>query len=208
MRSLEQVTFSGKYTFRQANVDDGHAAWRLVKAAGTLDLNSAYFYVLLCNDFSDTCLIAECEGEPVGVIIGYQPPTDRNTVFCWQVGVAPTHRGKGLALQMLKAWLELPANRSVRSVTATVSPDNEASRRLFCRLAADLNTQCEVSEHFTEKHFPVGHAPEPLYRIGPIDRLPMRLSETADVVASRISPADDTRRSRSDKDEYFRTTRV
>jgi len=208
MRSLEQVTDSGNYSFRQANVDDGQAAWRLVKAAGSLDLNSAYFYVLFCADFAETCLIAEHANEPVGVIIGYQPPGQHDTAFCWQIGVMPTHRGKGLALKMLRAWLELPINRPVRWVTATVAPDNEASQRLFCRLAAELNAPCEVREHFTEQHFPVGHAPEPLYRIGPIDRSPQRLSETVAVAARRTRPSDDTHRSRSETDEYFRTTRV
>ena len=208
MHSTEQVKFLDGYSFRRARADDGLAAWELVKAAGTLDVNSAYFYVLFCTDFSETCLIVECAGEPVGVIIGYHPPGQEDTAFCWQVGVVPTHRGKGLALQMLKSWLDLPTNQAVRWVTATVAPNNEASKRLFCRLAADLNITCEVRDHFTEKHFPKGHAPEPLYRIGPIDRSPMRLSETAEVSARQVSPTEDTRRSRSETDEYFRTTRV
>ena len=208
MHLKEQGKFLDGYSFRRAGADDGLAAWRLVNAAGTLDVNSAYFYVLFCTDFSETCLIAECSGQPVGVIIGYHPPSQKDTVFCWQVGVMPIHRGKGLALQMLKAWLDLPSNQAIRWVTATVAPENEASKRLFWRLAADLNTTCEVHDHFTEKHFPKGHAAEPLYRIGPIDRSPMRLSETAEVATRQVSPLADTRRSRSKTDEYLRTIRV
>jgi L-2,4-diaminobutyric acid acetyltransferase len=70
---------------------------------------------------------------------------------------------------MLGAWLELPANRSVRWLSATVAQDNEASERLFRGFARDQGVACVASPHFTEDLLVPGHAPEPMYRIGPFD---------------------------------------
>ncbi len=144
--------------------------WRLVQAAGTLELNSQYFYLLLATDFGDTCLIAEHDGEPVGLVIGYHPPREPATAFVWQVGVLPEHRGKGLGLRLLQAWLALPANTHCTWVTATVADDNAASQALFRRLAGEHRTGCEVRPHFTADLFAHAHPAEPLWRIGPLAR--------------------------------------
>ncbi len=157
--------------FRSVRPTDGAALWRLVRATGTLELNSAYFYVLFAADFGATCLVAEGDdGELCGAVIAYHPPTQPETAFVWQVGVRPDCQGHGLGLTLLEQWLALPANRSCRWVTATVAEDNIASRALFLRLARKYNTDCEIRPHFTADLFPVDHPAEPLYRIGPINR--------------------------------------
>ncbi|MBA4267215.1 MAG: diaminobutyrate acetyltransferase [Comamonadaceae bacterium] len=156
--------------FRSARPADGVTLWRLVQGAGTLELNSQYFYLLLATDFGDTCLIAEHEGEAVGMVIGYQPPREPHTAFVWQVGLLPEHQGKGLGLRLLMAWLALPANTHCQWVTATVAEDNTASQALFKRLARELETGCEVRPHFTADLFAHDHPAEPLYRIGPLAR--------------------------------------
>lgn len=157
-------------TFRRAVPEDGLAVWRLVDQAGTLELNTAYFYILFCTDFADTCLVAHQRGRLVGAIIGYRPPNESDTLFCWQICVHPDCRGQGLGKRMLKAWLSLPCNRSVQWVSATVADDNLPSDRLFRRFAKELGVQCQTTPHFTEDLLPAGHRPEPLYRIGPIAR--------------------------------------
>ena len=80
--------------FRAATPDDGAAIWRLVQATGTLELNSAYFYLLFATDFGDTCLVAERDGRMVGAVVGYHPPRHPDTAFVWQVGVLPEMRGR------------------------------------------------------------------------------------------------------------------
>lgn len=155
-------------TFRSATPQDGLDVWQLVAQVGTLELNTAYFYVLFCTDFSDTCLVAHRQGRLVGAIIGYRPPKQTDTLFCWQIGVAPDCQGQGLGNRMLKAWLSLPGNRNTRWISATVADDNQPSDRLFRRLARDLGVACQVTPYFTEDLMPTGHRPEPLYRIGPI----------------------------------------
>jgi len=155
--------------YRCAKPEDGLGVWKLVQSSGTLEANTAYFYLIFCSDFSDTCLIAEYEGNPVGVIIGYHPPRQADTAFCWQIGVHPDWRGQGIALALLEQWLQLPTNQELRWLTATVATDNPASDRLFRSFARRMQVACDVTEHFTSELLQSGHAPEPLYRIGPFD---------------------------------------
>lgn len=163
-------TTASPFVFRSAGPSDGAAVWRLVQATGALEANSPYCYLLLVTDFSDTCLIAEQDGEVVGVVLGYHPPHQPKTAFVWQIGVLPTLRGCGLGLRMLQAWMDLPANAACQWVTATVAEDNPASQALFGRLAATQHTGCEVLPHFRAHQFPHEHPAEPLYRIGPLAR--------------------------------------
>lgn len=155
---------------RPANRADGAALWALVRATGTLELNSAYSYLLLATDFGDHCLIAESDDQTIGAIIGYRPPRDPTSAFVWQIGVAPGMQGQGLGLRMLRAWHDQPANRDANFITATVSSDNLASDRLFRSLARELGAAIEVKPYFTPDMFPSPHPAELLYRIGPLTR--------------------------------------
>lgn len=160
--------------FRSARPTDGASLWRLIQATGTLELNSAYFYVLLATDFGRTCLVAEHNGEMIGAVIGYHPPQQARTAFVWQVGLRPEWRGRGLGVTLLERWIDLPANRDRYWVTATVADDNAASQALFHRFAERGGTSCTVQPHFTADQFPGDHPSEPLYRIGPLHRAVMR----------------------------------
>ena len=157
-------------SFRSARPADGASLWRLIQATGTLELNSAYFYLLFATDFGRTCLVAEQDGELVGAVIGYHPPEQIRTAFVWQVGVLPRLRGQGLGVELLQQWIALPASRECLWVTATVADDNVASQALFRRFAQRNDTECNVQAHFTADLFPVDHPAEPLYRIGPLPR--------------------------------------
>ena len=66
-------------TFRAARHGDGAALWELVGRAGTLEQNSAYFYLLFAADFGDTCLIAEQDGETVGAVAISMPKGARTS---------------------------------------------------------------------------------------------------------------------------------
>lgn len=151
---------------RPPRPDDGGDMWQLVRDGEELDLNSSYAYLMLARKFADTSVVAEVDGELVGFVAGYPVPDEPTTLFVWQVGVSPEHRGRGIATRMLE-WLV--DNGDVSHIEATVGPDNTASQRLFRRIARQNGAGCRVREWISEDDFPDdGHDPEHLFRIGPL----------------------------------------
>lgn len=157
-------------TFEKPTVEDGADMWELVKNS-TLDLNSSYKYIMMCEFFAETCVVAKEKGELVGFVTAFIPPEKQDTVFVWQVGVDSSQRGKGLASRLLNELVERTGCDDVKYLEATVTPSNEASQALFKKLARTHNTTCEVSECFAEELFPgEGHEAELTFRIGPFDK--------------------------------------
>ncbi|WP_323131992.1 diaminobutyrate acetyltransferase [Paenibacillus silvisoli] len=154
---------------RKPTKSDGTAMWHLAQETKSLDLNSVYAYLMMSDMFSDTCAVALEEEKMVGFITGFLQPERANTLFIWQIGVKPGYRKRGIAKQMLLELLKRDENRQVRFLEATVGPNNLASRELFLRLAAELKTECKISEHFSQRLFPTstGHEAELLFRMGP-----------------------------------------
>jgi L-2,4-diaminobutyric acid acetyltransferase len=144
----------------------------LVVASPPLDLNSRYAYLLLCEHHAQTSVIAECEGVVVGAITAYVPPAQPDTLFIWQVAVAPQARGRKLATDMLQHLLQhCIAPRQLRWLEATISPGNYASRRLFTQFARRHGAGYITSRLFSPDDFgESGHEEERLYKIGPWDR--------------------------------------
>ncbi len=156
-------------SMRPTHLGDGAAMWQFVADHGGLELNTAYAYMVLADDFTDTCVVAEQDDVLAGFVLGYRPPNRPDTLFVWQVGVAPSHRGQGLARRMILELLERNAPE-VRFLESTVTPSNTASRRLFRSVAEARGTTCHVSEYLTEGLFPEpGHEPEEKFRIGPFE---------------------------------------
>ncbi|MDG0809129.1 diaminobutyrate acetyltransferase [Cohnella rhizosphaerae] len=155
---------------RQPQASDGAGAWRLVRRAGRLDVNSAYGYLMLCDMFRATCVIAESEGTPIGFVSAFVKPENRDTLFVWQVAVDPEHRGKGLGAAMLSELIQRAYSEPIRYMEATVSESNAASRRMFERFAASMGSPCGYAEGgYPAELFPgSGHDGEPLLRIGPL----------------------------------------
>ncbi len=158
---------------------DAAAIHRLIRTDGGLDLTSLYCYLLVGRDFSGTSLVATVAGDGpeqlAGFVSAYRPPQRPETLFVWQVGVARFARRQGLARRMLHRLLELPGCQDVLFLEATVTPSNEASRRLFTRLAADLGVPVRVTTGFPAGLFggaePPGetaHEAEDCFVIGPL----------------------------------------
>src|SRR5690625_7818913 len=110
--------------FRKAQPQDGARMHALVKEMGGLELNTAYFYVLYCMDFADTCVVAEVDGKLAGFVLGHRPPARPDTVFVWQVGVATFMRRQGMARRLLVAFFEAKPDASWQQ--ATMQPDKPA----------------------------------------------------------------------------------
>ncbi|WP_376693671.1 diaminobutyrate acetyltransferase [Wenzhouxiangella sp. EGI_FJ10409] len=165
--SLEATQVNSKPVFRKARPEDGARMYELVKEMGGLELNTAYFYVLFCIDFADTCVVSEVDGKLAGFVLGHRPPERPDAIFVWQVGVAPFMRKQGMARRLLEAFLE--QNPDARWLEASVTPSNTASRKLFRAVARDHDVECKVGDFMLAEHFPDGHEPEELFRIGPFE---------------------------------------
>lgn len=141
--------------------------WALAETS--VDPNSPYAYLMLGEFFSDTCAVAVSGDDLVGFVTGFRLPHDPETLFIWQIAVAGSTRGTGLGGRLLDEVVNRPSPPRVRHLSATVTPDNEASDRLFRAFAARWAAPCEVEAFFEDGDFPPGdHAPELRYHIGPL----------------------------------------
>ena len=163
---------SSRLRLRGARVGDAAYIWRLVGASGALDLNSSYAYLLMCDRFADTCVVAtapDSDDEIAGFVIGFLPPRQPDTVFVWQIGVSSAARGRGVGSSLLDELVAMPACAGVRFLESTITADNEASQRLFRSFAGRRGADVAVSDAYTTSMFPDNKATEQLYRIGPFE---------------------------------------
>ncbi len=144
---------------------DGRWMWEVARAAGGLDVNSAYAYLLWVRDFSETTSIVHKGEDVVAYCTAYMRPDATETLFIWQVAVAPTHRRLGLGRAMLS---DLVLRSGASAMEATVTLGNESSWRLFRNFADSCNANVTITELFTESDFPDGHDAEQLLRIEPL----------------------------------------
>ncbi|GAA3555886.1 diaminobutyrate acetyltransferase [Amycolatopsis ultiminotia] len=164
---------SGKHLIESPTKADGAALWRIARDSHKLDLNSPYAYLLWCRDFAESSVVARVDGVPVGFVIAYRRPSDPAAALVWQVAVDASQRGKGLAGQLLDSLFARLTDDGVQYLETTITPDNEASIRLFASFAKRWNAALESSRLFAAEDFPddeSGHEPEDLYRIGPLLR--------------------------------------
>lgn len=161
------------FILRQPQKQDGSQVWELIARAGTLDVNSPYCYMLLCDLYRDSCIVAERNGRLVGFVSALRPPRKPQHLFIWQIAVAPEERGQGLGAAMLSRLLEAARKQQpVHYVEATISPSNKASRRLFEAVARSCGSKLTYDEDqgYAAGLFPSTqqHESEPLMTIGPI----------------------------------------
>ncbi|GAA2289476.1 diaminobutyrate acetyltransferase [Streptomyces kunmingensis] len=160
-----------QFQLDQPSVADGAAIWRIARDSKVLDLNSSYSYLLWCRDFAATSAVARDEtGEVAGFVTGYIRPDRPDTLVVWQIAVDDTHRGHGLAGELLDGLItKVAAGRQVTTVETTITPDNAASQALFLSFARRHAAGVERQVLFDAGLFPDdGHLSEELYRIGPI----------------------------------------
>ncbi len=159
-----------KLEFQVPKAEDGYLVNKLVEASPPLDPNSIYCNLLQCSHFADTAVVVRDGDELVGFVTGYIEPRNPDTLFIWQVGIAKSARGKGLAKRMLKHLLKRSICRDVRYIETTITPDNEASWALFRSLTRDLDTELDSRVYFEkEPHFGGEHDDEHLLIIGPFN---------------------------------------
>ncbi|MDI5963111.1 diaminobutyrate acetyltransferase [Streptomyces sp. SL13] len=164
-----QATKNSDHLLDHPTVDDGAEMWRIARDSKVLDLNSSYSYLLWCRDFSRTSVVARENGRTVGFVTGYVRPERRRTLVVWQVAVDEAYRGRGLAATMLDGLTaRTVAALGIDRMETTIAPDNEASSRLFTSFGERHGATVEREVLFEGVHFPDGHDPEVLHRIGPL----------------------------------------
>lgn len=154
---------------------DGAQMWGLTARCSALDLNSPYSYLLMCRHFAQTCLVAESQGTLVGFVTGYHPPGRNDTIFVWQIAVAPESRRSGLGRRLIDTLLDRLVPTGVRFLEATVAPKNQASLNLFRSVARDHGVHYRESVFFEPELFDSGelatpHETEILLQLGPFNR--------------------------------------
>lgn len=164
---------SWERSLRVPQGSDAIGMHRLAHATGALDVNSPYAYLLCATDFADTAIVAEDDGDLLGFITGYHPPTRPEVLFVWQVAVAPSAQGRGLASAMLDGLADrVRTDRHGHPLTveATVAPNNKESRALFGAFARRHGVPMTEHPHFPAELLDsdLNHEDEPILRIGPI----------------------------------------
>ena len=152
--------------YRAPRASDAASVHALIGAAGTLERNTAYAYLLLCDHFASTgCVATDPAGALLGCMMGYRPPERPDALFVWQVGVHPDARGLGVASRLID---EAARRSQVRFVEATVGTSNGPSDRLFRSFARRRGAPLELHDGYGPELFPGSHEAERLYRIGPL----------------------------------------
>ncbi|AFS82209.1 diaminobutyrate acetyltransferase [Candidatus Nitrosopumilus sediminis] len=155
--------------FREPLVSDADSIWNLVNSNKPLDENSKYLYVLLCHQFSKTCVVAESDSKIIGFLSGFISPKNPDTLFVWQAAVDDEFRNKGIAKELvLKALSQ--TDPTVQFVEATVTPSNKASLKFLQNFASQLDADFTKSPLFSTEILGHNHEPEDLIRIGPIQK--------------------------------------
>ena len=155
------------FNFRHPVLNDGYAIYQLIKSSPPLDLNSSYLYFLQASHFSDTCIVVEQDEQIIGFLSAYYQPNKPQSLFVWQVAVAESARGRGLAKAMLLALLESQAKDStVTEIACTISPSNKASQGFFGSFAKAHGLILQTSPFINQTHFgEENHEAEDLYTL-------------------------------------------
>lgn len=165
---MEAHTEDDALHFRVPQLKDAAAIHDLVGRSKPLDLNSLYSYLLLCDHFRNTCIVAIHKSVIVGFISAYVPPEKPDTIFVWQVAVDGSMRNRSLATRMLQGLMSRKAFSGLKQLETTVTPSNKASMAFFRAFAEKLEAPfttnpCYEAELFGDE----GHEEELLVRIGP-----------------------------------------
>lgn len=153
-------------TFRTPHLADGQEIYALIRRSPPLDLNSRYLYFLQASHFADTCVIAESEQRIVGFISAYCKPNEPDNLFVWQVAVDESMRGRGLGVLLLEQLVALQNRSELKRISATISPSNIASQKLFTRFASQHGYQVHKESYIEAEQFGEdAHEAEELYTL-------------------------------------------
>ena len=153
---MEPATKTPNLHYRRPRLEDGLKIYQLIEQSPPLDLNSSYLYFLQSSHFADSCVLAEQDGELLGFVSGYLRPDKPSELFVWQMVVAQSGRGKGIAKGLIKQLLKqviASSPTSLQSMSCTISPSNLASQGVFKSLTKSFGLILSTQPFLTEAHF-------------------------------------------------------
>lgn len=166
MHTVKSTEKGPKPILRKPEGEDGSSVWDLVRECKPLDENSMYCNLIQCDHFSETCVLAELDGDVVGWVSGHVVPDEPDTLFVWQVAVSKKARGLGLGTRMLSTLMSRDACEDVTKLKTTITKDNDASWALFRRFAEKRGGTLSSEAHFTkDDHFDGKHSTEHMVTI-------------------------------------------
>lgn len=157
-----------KVTIKKPTAADGSRVYELITRCKPLDENSMYCNLLQCTHFSDTCALAEVDGEIVGFVSGYRIPNDPEVFFVWQVAVDERARGQNLGKRMIIDVVR--RLEGIEEIHTSITPTNVPSQKTFASIAAhfDANIEHDVLFH-KHRHLNGESDTEILWQIGPFE---------------------------------------
>lgn len=147
--------------------EHGSKVYELIEETGGLDLNSKYYYYIMCDMYSKTSSIAMNEGKVVGYLSAFVPPEEPEVLFVWQVAVHPVAQGHGLSKRLLNHAID--ENPKLKSIKTTIGPENGASQGLFKSIAKKHGAEMNSGMYLTSEELG-DHEPELLFTIEPINQ--------------------------------------
>ena len=128
------------YELRKINGSDCATMRYLAQKCTPLDVHTQYTYWVNATFFDKCSFILESDGEPAGYIMTVENP---ETLFIWQIGILPEHRGNGLSYQLISACMDYAASAG-KNVKVTIAEENIASYRSF--LSACEKKGCRLNK--------------------------------------------------------------
>lgn len=150
---------------RPVSETDAVLLHRLAVLCPPLDVHTHYTYWVLCHLSGNGCFVAEDDGVPVGFTTSLR---DGDSIFLWQIGILPSHRGTGLSSRLIGAVVEHAGAQGVAELQFSIDPSNVASRAAFAAFAEGTQSS--------------------LTRIGSVDLHDDDLDEVEDLYRIELNP--------------------
>ena len=127
-------------------------------------LHHEYNYLMKMRHFPETCLIAEIDGQPAGIIFAYPIGAANERLFIWQIAVAKKFMRCGVGSKLFDLALKNAEARGCRKVEGSIP--SAASRKLIERFARSRGKTVQQTGEITFRN-PLSGAleVEPLYEI-------------------------------------------
>ncbi|MBE1282839.1 MAG: GNAT family N-acetyltransferase [Rhodobacteraceae bacterium] len=102
------------------------------------------------EQFMNTSIVAEVDGEVVGAVLAYVPPYAPNTLNILQVVIHENEENKGLGSLMLGQLMRRKVCAEITQVETTISACDDVTWALFRRFARWQRSRMEITPFFTQ----------------------------------------------------------